>query len=118
MDVLHVAVDVTDIETTSGFYEDALGLDFTREFTVEGTYNYCVGGESAAEIQFCEVDAPVEPAGINHLSVGVSDLDATVETATEEWNAEIEQGPFAIDDETRAAFVTDPEGYSVELIEQ
>ncbi|GGN09208.1 VOC family protein [Halarchaeum nitratireducens] len=118
MDVLHVAVDVTDIETASGFYEDALGLRFTRAFTVEGTHNYCVGGEGPAEIQFREVDDPVVPAGINHLSVGVDDLDATVETAVSGWDATLEREPFDIDDETRAAFVTDPEGYTVELIEQ
>lgn len=118
MDVLHVAVDVEDIETTSRFYEELLGLAHTRDFEIDGTINYCVGGEGPAEIQFVDVGAPVEPAGINHLSVAVDDVDAVVEEATAEWDSEVVRGPTTIEDQAKIAFVTDPDGYEVELIEE
>jgi len=118
MDVLHVAVDVEDMETTTGFYEDLLGLHHTRDFEVDGSYNYCVGGEGPAQIQFCEVEEKAPPAGINHLSVAVDDVDAVVAEAAAEWDSTIESEPVTIGGEARLAFITDPEGYSVELIEQ
>lgn len=118
MDVLHVAVDVEDIDAMSGFYEDVLGLEKTREFEVDGSYNYCVGGESPAELQFCEVEAKAPPAGINHISIAVEDVDAVIETATSEWGSEVEREPTTVGGEARIAFVSDPEGYSVELIEE
>lgn len=118
MDVLHVAVDVVDVESTSAFYEDVLGLQFTREFEVDGNYNYCVGGEGPAEIQFCEVDEKEPPAGINHISIAAEDLDAVVEEAVSEWDSEVVREPTTVGDEARIAFITDPEGYTVELIQQ
>ena len=118
MDVLHVAVDVVDVETTSGFYEEVLGLHFTREFEVDGNYNYCVGGEGPAEVQFCEVDEKEPPAGIDHISIAVDDVDAVVEKASSEWDSEVEREVTTVGDEARIAFITDPEGYTVELIEE
>lgn len=118
MDVLHVAVDVTDVEAMGDFYEDVLGLHFTREFEVDGQYNYCVGGESPAELQFCEVEEKGTPAGINHISVGVEDVDAVVDEAVSNWDSTVESEPMTVGDEARIAFITDPEGYQVELIEQ
>jgi lactoylglutathione lyase len=120
-DVLHTAIRVTDLDAMSGFYEDALGLTDTRQFEMNGTTNYFVSGEGHAEIQFQydpEDDEPVEPSGIGHLAVGVEDLDATVEECVEEWDSEIETGPLTLEDMgVYVAFVTDPHGYVVELIE-
>jgi len=118
MDVLHVAIDVVDIETERRFYEEVLGLHKTRDFEVDGQYNYCVGGESPAQIQFVEVEEKGDPAGINHLSVGVTGMDDVVAEATDEWDCELERGPMTVGDEAKIAFVTDPEGYAVELIEE
>ncbi|MGQ4556297.1 VOC family protein [Halobellus sp. GM3] len=117
MDVLHTAIDVSDIETTSAFYEGLLGLEKAREFEVDGQFNYVVGGEGPAEIQFCEVDSAVDPSGINHIAIGVDDLDAVVAAAVDEWESTIEMEPTLVEDGLRIAFVTDPEGYTLELME-
>lgn len=118
MDVLHVALQVEDVESTSGFYEDVLGLHHTRDFEVGGNYNYCVGGEGPAEIQLIEVEEKEAPAGIDHVSVAVDDVNAVVEEATSAWDSEVVRGPTTIEDQAKIAFISDPEGYTVELIEE
>lgn len=117
MDVLHAAIDVTDLEQTTGFYEGLLGLRNTRDAEVDGVYNYWVGGEGPAELQFRVVDDKDAPAGIHHVAVATDDLDDVVDRAVSEWDSSVEMEPTAIDDSTRVAFVTDPEGYTVELVE-
>lgn len=119
MDVLHTAIEVGDLEAMTGFYEGLLGLERTREFETDGVHNYYVGGEGPAEIQFRVVDEAPQPAGIHHLAVATEDVDAVVEAAASEWDSDVLMEPTTIDRvDLRVAFVTDPEGYAVELIEE
>ena len=119
MDVLHTAIEVVDLETTCGFYEDFLGLEHTRDFELDGVYNYYVSGSGPAEIQFRVVEEKPDPAGIDHLAVAVDDVDAVVEEAQREWESDVETEPTTLEDlGVRIAFITDPEGYTVELIEE
>lgn len=117
MDVLHVALAVEDLEATRGFYEGLLGLQKTDEVERSGVRNYYVGGTGPAEIQFRVVDEKPAPAGFLHVAIQVDDVDGVVETAVAEWDSEVEMEPRDTGDR-RIAFVTDPEGYSVELIEE
>lgn len=117
-DVLHAAVWVSDLDATTAFYEDALGLDFSRQFEGDdGVTNYFVAGESNAEIQFkhAEGESPDSPAGIDHIAVEVSDVDEMTETVVDDYGSEVLAGPMDHDD-ARIAFVTDPDGYGVELV--
>ncbi|MFB6120464.1 MAG: VOC family protein [Halobacteriaceae archaeon] len=117
-DVLHTAVWVSDLDATAAFYEDGLGLAFSREFEGDdGVTNYFVTGESDAEIQFkyAADESPDDPAGIDHLAVEVPDTDAKAEELGAEYDSEILAGPMDHGD-ARIAFVTDPDGYGVELI--
>lgn len=121
MDVLHTAIWVSDLEETTAFYCDGLGLEHTRDFVGDdGVTNYFVGGESDAEIQFKHDDADreVEPSGIDHLAVATDDVEETVETVVEDHDSEAVKGPLTMEDMNVAvAFVTDPDGYVVELIQ-
>ncbi|WP_226007057.1 VOC family protein [Natrinema salinisoli] len=120
MDVLHTAVWVDDIEAQLSFYCDGLGLERTREFDLDGVTNTYIGGESDAEIQFKHDDTErnPEPAGIDHLAVGVDDVDGTVDELVDRYDGEIVDEPRTLEDKgVRIAFVADPEGYVVELIE-
>jgi len=117
-DVLHAAVWVSDLDATREFYEGGLGLDFSRQFEGDdGVTNYFVTGESDAEFQFKHApdEAPAEPAGIDHLAVEVPDTDAKVEELVLDYGSEVLVGPMDHGD-ARIAFVTDPDGYGVELI--
>lgn len=115
MDVLHPALDVADFDTTVAFYEELLGLHRTREAEIDGQRHYFLGGEGPAELQLVEVEQRVEPAGFNHLAIAAADVDAVVEQAVEEWGSTVEMEPQTFND-ARLAFITDPEGYSIELI--
>jgi lactoylglutathione lyase len=118
VDVLHAAVWVADLDETAAFYEEGLGLDYSREFEGDdGVTNYFVTGESDAEIQFKhEADATVpDPAGFDHVAVEVPDVDATTETLVEEYDSEVLAGPMDHGD-ARIAFLTDPDGYGVEVV--
>jgi len=121
MDVLHTALWVSDLDATREFYEGALGLSFSREMEGDdGVRNYFVSGESDAEIQFKpiadgDVDA-VEPSGFDHTAVAVESVAELLDELGED---RVRSGPTTLPDAgVEIAFVTDPDGYGVELIEE
>jgi len=118
MEVLHTAIDVTDMEAQIDFYTELLGLEVTREAAMDGQRMVWIGGDEGGELQFLEADEREEPAGIDHLAVATDDLDAAIEAATSEWGSTLVIEPQTVGDEARLAFVTDPEGYHVELIQE
>lgn len=121
MDVIHTAVWVSDLEATKAFYLDALGLEHAWDFELEGTVNFYVSGDGDAEIQFKydpDRDEPVDPAGIDHLAVSVDDTDAMLEHLQAETGCELLAGPMVVEAaDVYVAFVADPDGYGVELVE-
>lgn len=122
MRVIHTAVWVSDIEATTAFYEDVVGLAHQWDFTHEGVLNYYVGTADGGEIQFkYDADATdaVEPAGIDHLALGVDDVDATFERVVAESGCPVVLEPTDIEAAgRRAAFVRDPDGYVVEFVQR
>jgi lactoylglutathione lyase len=124
MDVLHPAMWVTDADEMEEFYAEGLGLERTREFTGgDGATNRFLGGEGDAEIQFKfhedDADAEDAPTGFDHVGIAVESVDETIEVLTEEFESEIVRGPKTLEDKgLRIAFLTDPEGYVVEVVEE
>lgn len=122
MDVLHTAIWVSDLETSRSFYCDGVGLELSREFTTDGVHNYFVTGDSAAEIQFKhdpEHDVTVDRDGVDHLAVGVDDVEATVDHLASERGSEVLTPPTVLETTgSTIAFVTDPDGYTLELIQK
>lgn len=121
MDVIHTAIQVSDLDATLDFYTGALGLELAHEFEMDGVRNVYVGGEGEAEIQFKHDPAatvPVEPAGIDHLAVSVADVDAEFERIRAETDCPVHVEPTDVPPaDARVAFVEDPEGYVLELVE-
>lgn len=120
MDVLHTAVWVNDVEAMIAFYCDVLGLERSRKSVGgDGITNYFLSGESEAELQFKYDDSrEIEPAGIDHIAIAAEDVDATVATVVEDTDSEVITEPTTVDGANiRIAFVTDPQGYAVELVE-
>ncbi|WP_248897964.1 VOC family protein [Haloplanus halobius] len=119
MDVLHTAIEVTDLDATREFYEDLLGLERSREYEQHGVRNYYVTGAGPGELQFRVVDAVPDPAGIDHIAIAADDVDATVETAVSEYGVTVEREPATLERvNRRLAALTDPDGYTVHLIEE
>lgn len=120
VDVIHTAIWVSDLAETRAFYVDALGLSHTWDFESEGVTNFYVGSESGAEIQFKHEPGrgAVDPSGIDHVAVSVEDTDAALERLRAETDTEVVMGPTTIDAAgAYVAFVTDPDGYVVELVQ-
>lgn len=120
MDVIHTAVAVSDIDETLAFYTEGLDLAYGHEFTLDGVRNVYVAGEGGLEIQFKydpDREAPVEPAGIDHLAVEVDDVPAALEALVAATDCPVVQEPTVIEAaDAVAAFVEDPDGYVVELV--
>ncbi|SEH13502.1 lactoylglutathione lyase [Natronorubrum sediminis] len=122
MDVLHTAVWIDDVDSVMEFYCEGLDLEQTRDFVGnDGVTNYYVQGEGESEIQFkhdADRDLALEPSGIDHIAIGVDDVESTLEQLVEGYGSEVVDGPRRIErSNLLIAFVTDPSGYVVELIE-
>src|SRR6056297_3508093 len=110
MDVIHTALWVSDIERTREFYVDALGLAENWSFTGDdGVENVYIGGDNG-EFQFKydpEGGPDIDSGTIAHVAVSVDSTDPPIHTA-----------PTTMDVlGLRVAFVEDPDGYVVELVE-
>jgi lactoylglutathione lyase len=122
MDVIHTALWVDDLDAMRSFYVDALGLDEHHSFTFRGTENVYVGGDHG-EIQFRydpDRTAPVDPdrETFDHVAVGVADVDAAFEDLVAAADPAVIEPPMTVEQAgTRVAFVEDPAGYVLELVE-
>lgn len=123
MDVDHVSLWVSDLEATSEFYTQVLELDVLKEFTSgDGTRNLKVVGGTKAGIQFKhdpEHDGEVNPSAIAHLALLVDDVDETVNHVVTETGVDPIEPPETNEGAgIRNAFIEDPSGYTVELVEE
>lgn len=121
MDVIHSAIWVSDIEESLAFYRDALGLEQTRSFeSGDGADNIFLAGEGEGELQLKfdpERDIP-EPAGIDHVAIAVEDTDTMTDQLVEQGYT-LNRGPLtSTGAQARVAFLEDPDGYGVELVQE
>lgn len=122
MEVIHTCIWVDDLEKAREFYIDGLGLTESNSFTLNGTINVFVGGETA-EIQFKynperTIDSSRNRSRLDHIAIGVDDLDSTLENLTETTNCPVIDGPRTVEAAgSYIAFVEGPQGYAVELVE-
>ncbi|WP_167837493.1 VOC family protein [Halosimplex halophilum] len=122
MTLRHTALRVEDVEASVDFYADLLGYEVLREFeTDDGTRNVFVGDPADADtddpaaIQFVEAGGPVETGDFEHVALTVDDVDAAVESLDDE---RVDDGPITMEEfDSRVAFVTGPEGWGIELVE-
>ncbi|KTG10339.1 lactoylglutathione lyase [Haloprofundus marisrubri] len=121
-DVIHTAIWVSDIDATLDFYVDGMGLDHNWEFTSDGVRNVYVGGEHGEfQFKFDPHDGgPAGPGGgFDHLAVGVDSTDATFERLVDHSDPPVVEAPTTMEQiNRRVAFVEDPDGYVVELVER
>lgn len=121
MTLWHTALHVSDIDASTEFYCDLAGYEVVREFEGDdGTVNRFVGDPDSGErdnaaLQLSPLDAPIETGNFNHVALEVEDVDAAVAGVDE---ALVNEGPETITEfGLRAAFIEDPDGYGIELIE-
>jgi len=121
---LHTMVRITDPEKSRAFYE-ALDFRFSRDMDIvrdgelEATnYFFSLGDqENVLELTFNHDGRTYElGTAYGHIAIGVDDLDGTLERLKEQ-GIESERPPYSVrEGGPRLAFVRDPDGYRIELI--
>ncbi|MFB6129102.1 MAG: VOC family protein [Halorhabdus sp.] len=122
MELSHVAIWVTDLEQSLEFY-GALGFERAWSFTDDGVENVYVRGDRG-ELQLrhdSDRTTPIAPtrADTDHVALGVEDeaaVDAAVEDAREAGGSVIADPHVVEAADAYAAFVEDPDGYTLEFV--
>lgn len=125
---LHTMLRVHDLDASLRFYGALLGMkELRRRDVPEGRYTlvflgYASNAEGQAELELTHNWDQAEPytqgTGFGHLAVGVDDVAAACERVRAGGGRVTrEAGPVKFGT-TVIAFVEDPDGYKVELIER
>ncbi|MGB0153926.1 MAG: VOC family protein [Verrucomicrobiales bacterium] len=122
---LHTRIRVSDLDATIAFYEK-LGFSLTRRTDKSPAGNQLAFLELDGNEHFLELchspDFKVEfPEDLMHTAVGVEDIMAYcdkvekdgIEIWPEDWREAFPSGT-----KIKMAFVTDPDGYEVEILER
>jgi len=118
MDVIHVCLNVSDADRTAAWYRENLGFEDAWEFTSGDTRNVYVTDSNGIELQLSETDGDDEfEAGTawDHLAIKVDDVDAAF--ADIDHHGVVEEPGDQPAAGARTAFVEDPDGHVVELVE-
>ena len=121
-ELIHTCYRIGDIDRSVTFYE-ALGFEEASRMPIrDEAINVFMGlpGDGARlELTYnFGVDSYELGTGYNHIAISADDLDATLARLAAQ-GIEPEKPPYSVrEGGSRIAFVRDPDGYRVELIER
>jgi len=126
MRILHTMLRVGDLDKSIAFYTDVMGMKLLRKRDNE-EYRYTlafVGYQEESEGAVLELTYNWDTSeydlgnGYGHVALEVDDIYATCATI-EKMNGKITRAPGPVKGGTTViAFVEDPDGYKIELIEK
>lgn len=124
---LHAMIRVLDLQKSLDFYTRHLGMTLLRKSDYpEGRFTLAFvgyGGEESNTVlelthNWDQKEAYVVGTGFGHLALGVSDIYAVCESLAAE-GVKIPRPPGPMKHgSTVIAFIEDPDGYKIELIEK
>jgi lactoylglutathione lyase len=124
MELIHTCYRIADPERSIAFYE-ALGLEKRRELPIrDEAINYFLGvpGKDVPELELTYnfgINSYEIGTGYGHVALTVDDIHATLAKLKDEHGIEPERPPYSVrEGGSLIAFVRDPDGYRVELIER
>jgi lactoylglutathione lyase len=122
---VHTCIRVRDIDQSLAFYSQ-LGFEHRGRLNFESAYNVYLGLPGDGDVLELTVnvgrDEPYELGdGYNHMALVVDDLDRLLERLADN-GIEPEKPPYGVGgtdsrEEYRICFVSDPDGYRIELID-
>ncbi len=118
MNFCWVTLSVKDLETSLSFYEGLLGLSVSSKIKNGDFAMAMLGEENQPKIELIQgTDMHGDRIG-SGISVGVmvESLDEVVKFLNEH-HVVVTRGPFAPNPHIRFVFVSDPDGYDVQLVE-
>jgi lactoylglutathione lyase len=120
MELLHTCLNVADAERSLAFYTEE--LDFAESWSFETadgkTRNQYVAADNGVELQLSETDGRTEfeqGTAWDHLAVSVENVDRAFEDI--DHHGVVQEPADQPAAGARTAFVEDPDGHVVELIE-
>jgi len=119
--LLHTRYRVTDLEKTTAFYRDVLGLEEVRRSS-SGRGSQLVffkAPQSEELIEICKYDGSgpvVVGPDLTHLAFSVEDMDAFAKHSAA-LGYPLSDGPHKTSTGSVIAFVDAPDGYEIELIQ-
>ena len=120
MGLVHTAYRVRDAAASLHFYE-ALGFELRGRLNFDTAYNLYLGLPGDGDRLELTVNLGRQAAydigdGYGHIALTVADIDATLGALADE-GIHPERPPYTVPGGARIAFVRDPDGYRVELID-
>lgn len=117
MGLLHAAINVSDLEETKAFYRECFGMEPLEETDDGDVSQVWIGRNGEAALQLRNgSDEPVGPDGVDHIAIGV---DRVEEVLAQFDDDRIVSEPTILESwGIKAAYVTDPDGYVLELIQE
>lgn len=123
MKMLHLCIRVKDLEKSLKFYKDAIGLIETRrkddpknKFTLVYLSDKVDGYELELTYNYDQEEPYVIGNGFSHTAVEAKDLESERDKHIN-LGYEVSEIKSLSDNSTKFYFVTDPDGYRVEIIE-
>jgi lactoylglutathione lyase len=123
MKILHTCLNVSDINRSVEFYTQELGLKLTsrREVKQNNAEIVFLKDESGAAIELThwrDKNGLIEGDNLDHIAFGVQDVQSAIEQLRGR-GVTIAMEPFSLQSSSsRIAFIKDPDGNWLELIEQ
>lgn len=120
MDLIHTCLNVADVERSAEFYTTQLGFEESWSFvTADGrTENRYVAADNGVELQLSETEGETEfqqGTAWDHVAVLVDDVDEAFERI--DHHGVVEEPGDQPEADARTAFIEDPDGHVVELVQ-
>lgn len=118
--ILHTCLNVADADRAADWYVEQLDFEHSWEFTTEDgdTRNVYVADENGVEFQLSDTEGQTprdQGDQYDHIALKVDDVDATF--AEIDHHGVVKEPGDQPAAGARTAFVKDPDGHHVELIE-
>lgn len=121
MKFLHTMIRVSNIKKSLDFYQNILSLKIKRTLELKNAkLYYLTDNEGKVEIELTYNNEPVESynmgSGFGHFAFGIVNIDDFTKIL-EKNNLSYDREPFEVMPGLKIAFIKDPDGYAIEIIE-